>query len=143
MKKNSNQVITSHRRFCQRQFHDDGDDLNGWNSKNFIQTGASHKVRIYHKSTLFHNFNYSCYRYACVINFNEKFMITGGIEDRKLVTLYDSFAGFVREMPGLNGKGRSQHGCGKFINDQQKLVSKNKYFDYYLLCRFQIFSSHT
>ena len=70
-------------------------------------------------------------------------MITGGGNDRKLVTLYDSFAGFVREMPGLNGKGRSGHGCGKFINDQQKLVSKNKYFDCYCFCGFQIFSSHT
>ena len=58
-------------------------------------------------------------------------MITGGWHDRKVVTLYDSFAGFVRKMPGLNGKGRNGHGCGKFINDQQKLVSTIKYFDYY------------
>ena len=56
---------------------------------------------------------------------DEKFMITGGFAvDGKLVTLYDYLAGFVRYMPRLNGRGRSSHGCGKFINNQQKIVSK-------------------
>jgi len=61
--------------------------------------------------------------WACVIGFSrDEFMITGGLYNRKLVALYHYEMGFVREMPSLNGKGRSNHACGQFINNQQQQV---------------------
>merc|ERR1719348_2385096 len=60
---------------------------------------------------------------ACVIGFSrDEFMITGGYDNRKLVALYHYETGFVREMPSLNGKGRYNHACGQFINNQQQQV---------------------
>ena len=50
------------------------------------------------------------------------------------MTKYDYVSGFVRKMPGLNGKGRSHHGCGQFINNENQQASKNKitkFFDYF------------
>ena len=77
-----------------------------------------------------------CNRYACVIDLDDKFLVTGGAYpgDRKQVTKYDYVSGFVRKMPGLNGKGRSHHGCGQFINNENQQASKNKitkFFDYF------------
>ena len=49
-------------------------------------------------------------------------MITGGLRAKTTVTLYND-AGYVHELPVLN-EGRHGHGCGFFVNSEQKIVSK-------------------
>ena len=59
-----------------------------------------------------------------MISLDDRFLVTGGADDKKRVTMYDYEARSVREMPSLNGIGRYYHGCGKFIDNQHRVVSK-------------------
>ena len=45
---------------------------------------------------------------------SEEVIVTGGSETLALVTVYNE-QGFVTELPNLN-IGRSEHGCGHFVN---------------------------
>jgi len=59
---------------------------------------------------------------VCVINLDEdnRIVIPGGSIGKKTVTLYDNDYS-AHELPLLN-EGRDSHGCGSFINNQNKLV---------------------
>ena len=59
-----------------------------------------------------------------MISLDDRFLVTGGFDYPTQVTMYDYEARSVREMPSLHGKGRSFHGCGKFIDNQHRVVSK-------------------
>jgi len=59
---------------------------------------------------------------ACVISLDDRFLVTGGFYDPTRVTMYDYEARSDRVMPSLNGKGRRNHGCGKFIDNQHRVV---------------------
>ena len=63
----------------------------------------------------------SCSRFACVIGLQDTFLMTGGVGTEKQVTLYNE-KGFLDNLPSLN-QGRYDHGCGHYINDEQKLVN--------------------
>ena len=59
-----------------------------------------------------------------MISLDDRFIVTGGLDDLTCVTMYDYEARSDRVMPSLNGKGRYYHGCGKFIDNQHRVVSK-------------------
>ena len=58
-----------------------------------------------------------------MISLDDRFLVTGGLDFPTRVTMYDYEARSVREMPRLI-KGRDGHGCGKFIDNQHRVVSK-------------------
>ena len=58
-----------------------------------------------------------------MISLDDRFLVTGGADDRTRVTMYDYEDRSVREMPSLK-EGRTGHGCGKFIDNQHRVVSK-------------------
>ena len=58
-----------------------------------------------------------------MISLDDRFLVTGGADDRTRVTMYDYEARSDRVMSSLR-EGRSSHGCGKFIDNQHRVVSK-------------------
>ena len=63
---------------------------------------------------------YDCFRwYACSIELKEMVILTGGTKENK-VTVYNN-KGFVEDWPELK-TGRFNHGCGHFINTDNKVV---------------------
>ena len=63
---------------------------------------------------------YDCFRwYACSIELEDLVILTGGIDVTK-VTVYNS-EGFLMDLPNLN-HGRTSHGCGHFVNTDNKVV---------------------
>ena len=63
---------------------------------------------------------YDCFRwYACSIELKEMVILTGGTKENK-VTVYNN-DGFVEDWPELK-TGRFNHGCGHFINTDNKVV---------------------
>ena len=60
-------------------------------------------------------------RWACSIQLQEKVILTGGQFTATMVTVYNT-EGWVEELPRLN-QGRYRHGCGHFVNTDNKEVS--------------------
>ena len=60
-------------------------------------------------------------REACAIpdTENEEVIITGGMDNRNLVSVY-SEAGWQRDLKSLN-QGRKLHACGKYVNGGKKV----------------------
>jgi len=58
--------------------------------------------------------------YSCSIELPEMFILTGGVNTPSTVSRY-STTGWIEDLPGLN-KGRYQHGCGYFYNDDMQRV---------------------
>ena len=48
--------------------------------------------------------------------------MTGGYYTLQLVTVYNK-KGWVEDLPSLN-QGRRSHGCGHYVNTENKLVGK-------------------
>ena len=63
-----------------------------------------------------------CFRHACSIDVKEteKVILTGGRYTKTKVTVYNT-EGFVEDWPELK-TGRFNHGCGHFINTDNKVV---------------------
>ena len=61
--------------------------------------------------------------YACSIQLEEMVVVTGGRETWRHVTVYNT-AGLLTELPDLE-QGRSDHGCGHFVNTDNKLVRQS------------------
>ena len=59
--------------------------------------------------------------YACSIQLEETVVITGGYNTTRRVSVY-SFDGWVEDLPDLL-TGRSDHGCGHYINNDDKMVA--------------------
>ena len=61
-------------------------------------------------------------REACAIpdTENEEVIITGGMDNRRLVSVY-SEAGWQRDLASLN-QGRKLHACGNYINGGKKVI---------------------
>ena len=59
-----------------------------------------------------------------MISLDDRFLVTGGTYNPTHVTMYEYEARSDRVMPSLNGRGRYSHGCGKFIDNQHRVVSK-------------------
>ena len=62
------------------------------------------------------------YRSACSIEFEDKVVLTGGFDHTEItrVAVYD-VDGFVEYLPNMNHK-RSDHGCGHYIDSNDKMV---------------------
>ena len=61
------------------------------------------------------------FRWACAIEMPKKVILTGGVKTMYNVSVY-STEGFVENWPQLK-KGRAGHGCGHYINTDEKVVS--------------------
>ena len=63
-----------------------------------------------------------CFRHACSIELKEIVILTGGYSKvtHSKVTVYNN-EGFVEDWPELN-TGRYDHGCGHFVNTDNKVV---------------------
>ena len=59
-------------------------------------------------------------RYACSIELKEMVILTGGQYTESKVTVYNN-EGFVKDWPELK-TGRYNHGCGHFVNTDNKVV---------------------
>ena len=67
-------------------------------------------------------------RLACSIEFDDKVVITGGLQDPETweflgigtVSVYD-VNGFVNYLPNMT-IGRLEHGCGHYVNSNNKIV---------------------
>ena len=61
-------------------------------------------------------------REACAIpdTENEEVIITGGMDNRRLVSVY-SEAGWQRDLASLN-QGRKLHACGNYVNGGKKVI---------------------
>ena len=62
-----------------------------------------------------------CFRHACSIELKEMVILTGGEYTESKVTVYNN-EGFVADWPELK-TGRYNHGCGHFVNTDNKVVS--------------------
>ena len=58
---------------------------------------------------------------ACTIQLDEEVLVTGGYDNPTRVDVY-TIDGWSRELPQLNN-GRNQHGCGQYINTDDKMVN--------------------
>ena len=63
---------------------------------------------------------YDCFRSACSIELKDIVILTGGLYTQSKVTVYNN-EGFVADWPELK-TGRSNHGCGHFVNTDNKVV---------------------
>ena len=61
------------------------------------------------------------FRWACAIEMPKKVILTGGIKTQYNVSVYNT-EGFVENWPKLK-KGRAGHGCGHYVNTDQKVVN--------------------
>ena len=68
-----------------------------------------------------YHLNIIYYRYACGIQTDDTYVITGGRYSKKKVTRYTR-TGDTKTMPELN-IGRYLHACEKFVNDEGATVS--------------------
>ena len=64
------------------------------------------------------------FRHACPIEFDNKVILTGGLQNSKLSSTYGkatvyNHSGFVEDLPDLNVK-RYRHGCGSFIDENNQ-----------------------
>ena len=59
-------------------------------------------------------------RFACSIQFDERVVVTGGEFTKTRVSVYD-IGGWIEDLPDLN-KGRFGHGCGHYVDDNNKTV---------------------
>ena len=82
---------------------------------------------IYSIYVLFHHNSYIIYRYACGVDFGDKYIVTGGMNASKFNTQLNTVAeysvlGFVRYLTPMN-KARRSHACSKFVTDSGDTVS--------------------
>ena len=71
-------------------------------------------------------FTFQYPRSACSIQLEDKVILTGGVHDSSAmtkVTVYNS-GGFVEDKPPLN-TGRYYHGCGHYVNTDNKMVRQH------------------
>ena len=71
-------------------------------------------------------FTFQYPRSACSIQLEDKVILTGGVHDSSAmtkVTVYNS-GGFVEDKPPLN-TGRYYHGCGHYVNSDNKMVRQH------------------
>ena len=61
---------------------------------------------------------------GCAIGFEDKVILTGGHGATSRVVVYNE-SGWVEDLPRLN-QYRWEHGCGHYINSDNKMASKNK-----------------
>ena len=62
----------------------------------------------------------NCFRHACSIELKEIVILTGGYYTQSKVTVYNN-EGWVADWPELK-TGRYTHGCGHFVNTDNKVV---------------------
>ena len=67
-------------------------------------------------------------RYACSIQLEEVVIMTGGYYTLQLVTVYNK-EGWVEDLTSLN-QGRRSHGCGHYVNTENKLVCNLEFTKY-------------
>ena len=61
-------------------------------------------------------------RSACSIEMKEMVILTGGEYTKNFVTVYNN-KGFVEDWPRME-HGRSNHGCGHYVNTENRVVNK-------------------
>ena len=64
-------------------------------------------------------------RSACSIELEELVILSGGVDTMTKVTVYNK-DGFLADWPGLQ-TGRHSHGCGHFVNSDNKVVRQGKH----------------
>ena len=52
----------------------------------------------------------------------EMVILTGGVHTKNFVTVYNN-KGFVEDWPRME-HGRSNHGCGHYVNTENRVVNK-------------------
>ena len=52
-------------------------------------------------------------------------VLTGGLNTKPQVSVYNSLMGWVEDLPSLN-TGRYSHGCGHFVNTGNQVVGQHK-----------------
>ena len=72
-------------------------------------------------------FTFQYPRSGCSIQLEDKVILTGGRDQEgntmANVTVYNN-GGFVKDMPSLN-TGRFYHGCGHYVNSDNKMVRQH------------------
>ena len=61
-----------------------------------------------------------CSSWACAIELAERVIVTGGVRSKRRVTVYNT-RGWLEDWPRLQ-RSRIQHGCGQYVNTQDKMV---------------------